>query len=217
MRSHSLRVCWRVSFFFRPPQKSGSKSRRRIRDVILIGCDMNCLCQVSPADRPGPVPEAVASLLCRERILFAQGRSSTHSNLRFPAFPVFAAPQFVRFLVRADSAGPGVKVERAARSPGDVAEVAPERALDTLLDLRVRFSAVADAVEEVGKVRGVVAAALEGGKFLAIEVIDLAAVAGKDQITLVAVKIDPEPLALKTARVTTATFPCSGLVAEFVR
>src|SRR6266568_3350581 len=46
MRSQSLRVLSRVSSFSTPPQSSGSKSRRRIREAILIGCDMNGLSAV---------------------------------------------------------------------------------------------------------------------------------------------------------------------------
>src|SRR3989442_1213584 len=43
MRSQSLRVLSRVSSLSTPPQSSGSKSRRRIREVILTGCGMDGL------------------------------------------------------------------------------------------------------------------------------------------------------------------------------
>src|SRR5216683_6778338 len=48
MRSQSLRVLSRVSSLSTPPQTSGSKSRRRIREVILIGCGMDGLSAIHP-------------------------------------------------------------------------------------------------------------------------------------------------------------------------
>src|SRR5216117_1872254 len=59
------------------------------------------------------------------------------SNLRFPALPIFATPQFVGFLVANDVAAPGVEVERVAGAPGDVAEVTPKRAPHAFFNFRI--------------------------------------------------------------------------------
>ena len=70
-------------------------------------------------------------------------------NLRFPAFAVFAGPQFLRVAVVEDFSGALIDVEGVASAVGYVAEVAQERALLTFFDGGARFLAGADAIEKI--------------------------------------------------------------------
>src|SRR6266545_3788348 len=138
------------------------------------------------------------------------------SDLRFPTLPIFPTPQLAGFLVADDSAGLRFEVERAAGAPGDVSQVTPECALDPFLNLRVQLAAVADAVDEVREMTGVVPLAFDRGNLLAVEVINFIAVAGDDEIALVTVKTDSETFAFEPARMATMTLPDGRLAVEFV-
>src|ERR1041385_2460084 len=138
------------------------------------------------------------------------------SNLRFPAFPVFPSPQLVRFLVAPDFAGRRVDVERVTGAPSDVAEMTPERALDPFFNLRVGFSALTNAVDEVCEVAGVVSPAFDRGNLLAIDVVNLAPIAGHHEVAFVSVKTDPKTVAFEPARMTAMALPSCGFIGEIV-
>src|SRR5437867_362439 len=99
MRSQSLRVLSRVWSLSTPPQSSGSKSRRRILEVILIGCAMNSLCAI----------RQLIDLRSQDEIAFAQAVDFVRPDRDLHSAPGKTDVRMMTLLFRqlADSVGEG--------------------------------------------------------------------------------------------------------------
>src|SRR5687767_12724146 len=99
-----------------------------------------------------------------------------------------------------------VDLQRVAGAPGDVREVAEERALVPLFNVGVRARPGFDAVEEVPVVRGVVEGPRAAVDLLAVRIVNLVPRSIQNQRPLLAVKRNPEAGPLEPALVPAVAF-----------